>query len=462
MESGGAAEATPALLELVRELSGQLPTGVVCVDSRGLIHALALPVGTPPPASDPVGRRLDDLLPDAETALPEIRRQLSANGRARTRISVGSSGTLDQVDADVVLIDGTGDPSELAASWQALPSVIDAVPLALLGVDLAGRVCLLNEAGAKLLGYAQSELRGRRIEGLFDDPADGGDFFVGLFSGDAERVGAVLLREDGSQQKAELASRVLMGATGNPRGWIVSVQPSGEPTRRTLSRSEELERCIESLAHDLRTPLSAVRGFSSLLERECGANLEEPGQGYLRNLRENLDRADGVLRDLLEYFRTSEMERGQESVPCREIFSELATELKPMLGESNVELLIPVDPRRIYANPTRFRQVVLNLLLNALQHMGDVESPRIQIAVEASDFADILVVSDNGLGVPPEDRTRILEMFRSERAGVDWRGAGLGLSIVKRIVTAHGGHLELDSSAGEGAVFRAFFPRAPR
>jgi signal transduction histidine kinase len=220
----------------------------------------------------------------------------------------------------------------------------------------------------------------------------------------------------------------------------------------------DLSRSIEKVAHDIRNPLASLLGFTNLLEREFGELLESSGLGYIDNLRSNIDRVQEQLERLIELGRIPERELERSRILSNAVFTEIAQELKPELDRGGISLSLPADPQSVYANKQRFHQVVLNLVVNAIQHMGDVSEPEIRIDLKPVDGGHLLVVEDNGLGLPPEEHLRVFDLFRSARFGMAARSGGLGLSIVQRIMAAHGGSIELDSRPGQGAIFKAFFP----
>jgi two-component system OmpR family sensor kinase len=108
----------------------------------------------------------------------------------------------------------------------------------------------------------------------------------------------------------------------------------------------------------------------------------------------------------------------------------------------------------VFADPTRFSQVLLNLVTNAIQHMGDVPDPEIRLDVEDEPGGATLIVQDNGRGIPEEAHARIFELFHCARANGARPASGLGLGIVKRIMDAHGGRIEVQSRPAQPLVFR--------
>jgi signal transduction histidine kinase len=218
------------------------------------------------------------------------------------------------------------------------------------------------------------------------------------------------------------------------------------------------DECLRDVAHDLRSPLTAVGGFVKLLERDLGARADEVARGYFEQLRGGIDRMHSMLERLIELGCIGSSALNSTVLVPGDGFRQLAAELKPLLEERGITLRLPPDPPPVYADPTRFAQVVLNLVTNAIQHMGDVPEPEIRLEVETERGGSALIVRDNGTGIPEEAHARIFELFGCARMSGARPASGLGLGIVKRIMDAHGGRIEVESRPEQGATFRAFFP----
>jgi signal transduction histidine kinase len=229
--------------------------------------------------------------------------------------------------------------------------------------------------------------------------------------------------------------------------------------RWAIARLEELERCLRSMAHDLKSPLASLRGLVSLVDGGLRDGLD-PTE-YTGDLRANVLRVEELVQALVDTCQDAELAKDRRFVPSAQLLHQLALEFKRDLEERGIELVLPANPPAVFANARRFRQVVMNLILNAMQHMGEVDSPRIEIAIEDGGEADVLIVRDNGQGLPPTAQAQILELFRTAAADNDegWRSSGFGLSIVRRVMRAHGGEVELATEPGHGVQVRATFPR---
>jgi signal transduction histidine kinase len=335
-------------------------------------------------------------------------------------------------------------------NWKTLTSVADAIPVALLGVDSKGQLRLANAAACELLACGRQQLDRRKLATLFRDPTQAVEFRASLRGRSAAPRRIVLQRADGRRLRVDATTRRL----GRRGDLIISLRDieSERSDRRDLVES------IGAVVHDMRNPLASLSGLVELLQRDCGERLGPAAQDVLGALGRNADRVCAQLTRLADLAHLPDRELERSWVLTNIVFEELAVELAAQLDEAGIQLVIPQDPQRVYANPARFRQVGLNLVMNAIQHMGHADAPEIQIDVKPLEAGSVLTIRDNGVGLPPDEHLRVSDLFRAALSDTEMRMTGLGLSIVRRIVSAHGGWIELSSPPGEGAVFTCFFP----
>lgn len=167
---------------------------------------------------------------------------------------------------------------------------------------------------------------------------------------------------------------------------------------------------------------------------------------------------ESLVHDLLELSRIGQSGEHLAMVDPRGVLAQLKAELKPRLDESGVELCFPDSPPPlVYSDRTRLYQLFSNLIGNAIDHMGDPESPRIEVSVSEHDEGHHIVVRDNGRGIASDQIGRVFDAFHSvSREG--HRGTGMGLAIVKRIAETRGGRVWVESAPGEGSTFHVILP----
>ncbi len=227
---------------------------------------------------------------------------------------------------------------------------------------------------------------------------------------------------------------------------------------RTASNSR-LRRFVADASHELRTPLTSIRGYSEMLRRGAG---ESPSDAELarRRIEEESIRMTGLVDDMLVLAR---LDQGrpleQEPVDLQAIATDAVADARAVAPKREISL---TSSGRVIVNgdDTRLRQAVGNLVRNAIVHTPS-QTP-IDVTLSTEDSVARLLVADHGPGLPAEDVDRIFEPFyradpsRSRDSG----GAGLGLSIVSAVVTAHGGHVKVRETDGGGATFEVELPLA--
>jgi signal transduction histidine kinase len=229
------------------------------------------------------------------------------------------------------------------------------------------------------------------------------------------------------------------------------------------SFSKSRAEFIGAMCHDYRGPLAALLGFSNLLiSEDIAPNLTEKQRDYARHIRTGLQHLLALTNNV---FDTISYEFGKEShlnESIIEIDQFVCDTLKLVSKSDGVHLRWvpgPIELPRLYCDPVRVRQILLNLVGNAVKYT-DKGDGLVEITVEVSEGLTF-VVADNGIGIKPEDIPRALTPFeRIEPANtsVTERGLGLGLPLAKALMEAHGGTLTLNSTPGYGTTVRLWFP----
>jgi PAS domain S-box-containing protein len=334
-------------------------------------------------------------------------------------------------------------------------AILDAAPDPAIAIDCDGCVFFVNAACGALFGCTSSDMIGQHVRDLIGSHQPDADAHDGVRRGHAE------LRLTGGETRWVAYS--VKGMDGSIGGAVAYLRDETDRRRDELQQSrhnDEVEQTVRALAHDLRSPLVSVLGFSRLLREDFSAALGERGTHFLDRITEAGRTMENLIRDLLDFARIGHLGERRVLVDPREVLLQLRGELKPRLEQQNVELLVPDHPPLLCCDRTRLYQLFSNLIGNALDHMGPGETPEIIVEIcETSDWHQI-VVRDNGRGVAPTEQERIFEMFHSVAHPGARKGTGIGLAIVKKIAELHGGRAFVESPPGEGAAFHVLLPRA--
>jgi light-regulated signal transduction histidine kinase (bacteriophytochrome) len=232
-----------------------------------------------------------------------------------------------------------------------------------------------------------------------------------------------------------------------------------EKQARELKRSnEELERFASVISHDLQEPLRMVSSFTQLLGDRYRGQLDDKADKYIDYAVGGAKRMQQLINDLLAYSRVTT--RGQTRAPMRleEVVADVLRDLGVLIGETGATIRrggLPV----ILGDRSQIRQVLQNLVANAIHYRREEEPPEISISAVREEDRWHVEVRDNGTGIEPRFHERIFVIFqRLDRKRS--QGTGIGLAMCKRIVEQHGGSIWVDSAPGAGSTFHFTLPAA--
>ena len=227
-----------------------------------------------------------------------------------------------------------------------------------------------------------------------------------------------------------------------------------------LQRSNrELEAFSYSVSHDLRAPFRHIVGYAELLaERE--AAMAGPSKHYLSSIREAALQAGRLVDDLLAFSRLGRASLARGPVDARKLVAEVRRTLEPEQQGREVEWRVGALPP-VYGDPSMLRQVLLNLVDNALKYSRGRAPAVITIAGERDAESATFSIADNGVGFDMAYRDKLFGVFQRLHRAEDFEGTGIGLALARRIVERHGGAIWAEGAVGEGATFRFSVPHPP-
>ena len=263
-------------------------------------------------------------------------------------------------------------------------------------------------------------------------------------------TGFLAQRERQQKLRYQKAAETLEGSYDKLREQADQIIEIEEQLRRA-DRLTALGELSAGMAHEIRNPLGSIKGTAEILRD--GVAPDDPKLEFAEILIREVDRLNGVLEDFLRFARPTPVEHGHFSLS--KVVGDVLDLTRQQASRSHIEVHVALDDDiEMPGQGEQIKQVLLNLVLNALQAMSEggvleVSSKNLQHEVH-------IKVSDSGPGIAPEDRERIFNPFVTTREG----GTGLGLAITQRIVHAHDGHIVLDSTPGKGASFTVCLPLA--
>lgn len=236
--------------------------------------------------------------------------------------------------------------------------------------------------------------------------------------------------------------------------------------------AEKLEQSNQDLcqfasvaSHDLKAPLRKIITFAGFLQNEDGHHLSEEGRDYLGRMSKSATRMSMLIDGLLDYSRISNSNSEITQVNIRWLLQEVISDLEVLIQEAGADIQLPEFFPNIQGNATQLRQLWQNLLLNAVKFRHQKRSPVIVISCrecngELSSLTKFyeFCVADNGIGFDDTKADKIFSMFSRLHRDSEYSGAGIGLSVCKRIVEKHGGEIKVKSQINVGTTFTLMLP----
>jgi signal transduction histidine kinase len=221
------------------------------------------------------------------------------------------------------------------------------------------------------------------------------------------------------------------------------------------TRNRELDEFTNLASHDLQEPLRKLITFSKLLPSDIGGDLPERAKSDIEFIADAAERMRNLVRDLLELARTGTKEISIETVDVGQCVDEALRAVTGRIEETGAVIEkdeLPV----IRGNARLISQLFQNLISNALKFIDSNRVPKIRVTAEWKDSKWVLGVSDNGIGIPDNGKTRIFEAFRRLHGKGTYAGTGIGLAICRKAVDRHNGAIWVESEVGKGSHFQFF------
>ncbi|MFY8134587.1 MAG: sensor histidine kinase, partial [Aquimonas sp.] len=223
------------------------------------------------------------------------------------------------------------------------------------------------------------------------------------------------------------------------------------------SRNQELQDFAFVASHDLQEPLRKVQAFGDRLRLHLADRLDERAADYIQRMRSAAARMQILINDLLAYSRVSRNAHQPQRVSLSRILAEVLADLESRIEASGAVVEAGLLPE-VEADPTQMRQLLQNLLGNALKFAAPGRAPRVKISAHRRGGRIRLVVEDNGIGFDNKYQERIFAPFQRLHGRSEYEGSGIGLAIVRKIVERHGGQIRAEGRMGEGARFELDLP----
>jgi PAS domain S-box-containing protein len=333
--------------------------------------------------------------------------------------------------------------------------------IAIMTVD--GVVTAVNRGAEVLLGLKREEAIGRHFRDFLTPAANARmeERFRRFYAG--EKVSSVfdleLVRKDGSVVPVEVRARFIRDGEGN----LIGIQTIHRDMSVRKALEEQRADFLAMLTHDIRTPLQVILGYSELLLDEAQAHNRTWEADVLLRLRSSTLTVSSLVANYLDF---SKIEKGRLELTTRPLaLNHILRQIKEQYEAEarrrrvTLHLQLQEDLSTIHGDPLALERVFANLLQNALKFTP--EAGQVTVRSAQDDGEVIAAIADSGPGIAPEELPLLFEKYRRTEEGKKREGTGLGLFIVKSLVEAHGGRVEVESIVGVGSCFRVFLPTAP-
>ena len=372
--------------------------------------------------------------------------------------------------------------------------LLEAAPDAILEVDSAGRIVLINQTAEKMFGYGRDELMGLNVETLVPASMRAGhvrhrDSYTAHPQMRPMGTGLELhaQRKDGtlfpveislSPNPSEEGARVIalvrdITARKHVDDRLKAIQEQytqelSAKNQQLEARNLDVERAnrlksefLASMSHELRTPLHTIIGFSELLTEELEGPLNDKQKRFLGHILQDSRHLLELINEILDLSKieAGRLELQKEQMDFASCLQEVVSGIEQQALAKNIEVTVRNEYRgSLYADRTRIKEILYNLLSNALKFTPDGGRVWVETVVQGRELQ--VLVGDTGIGVHPEEHETIFEKFYqvgSTTKGTR-EGTGLGLPITKKLIELHGGEIRLESSPGEGSRFSFSLP----
>ena len=381
---------------------------------------------------------------------------------------------------DVLELHVQARTQELQKLQRRYEHILNSAGEGIYGLDMQGKTTFVNPAAAKLTGCKVEELIGKVEHEIFHriapTPENSGAFVSQSGDNVTEQV---FYRKDNSTFAVEYVRTPIM-ENSKQMGAVVIFKDITERkrTEETLSRKAaelarsngELEQFAYVASHDLQEPLRKIRAFGDRLKSKMEANQIDEGRDYLQRMQSAAARMQTLINDLLTFSRV--ISTTQPFVPVdlgavtREVLGDLEVRIEQTKAKVEVGELPTID-----ADPMQMRQLIQNIVGNALKFLrADVE-PLVKISAQIvkipfasgaestpDDEVCELSIQDNGIGFDEKYTDKIFAMFQRLHGRSEYEGTGVGLAVCRRITDRHGGTIQTRSKPGEGATFIVRLP----
>jgi PAS domain S-box-containing protein len=344
-----------------------------------------------------------------------------------------------------------------------LARLIEATSEAVFSLDQNLTIKSWNKAAEVLFGYTKEEVIGKPADEITRPQLKEEEQLhiqqqlasVGSWQGEMG-----FLKKSGALMFLSTSTALTQNVKGELDGYVTVCRDFSE--RKKLEdelrlMNEELEAFSYSISHDLRAPLRAVTGFTNILEMEYSSQLDDEAKRITHIIKSNTEKMGQLIDDLLAFAHLNKKELEKKDVDTLHLVNDVILAIEQTQDKKILHWNIESLPH-VAADQNMLRQVWVNLLSNAVKYSRNNPEPRIHVGFVAEESHILFSVQDNGVGFDEKHADKLFKVFQRLHSDDQFEGTGVGLAIVERIITRHGGRVWAHSKKGEGASFYFTIP----
>lgn len=384
----------------------------------------------------------------------------SGDGRRRTEETV----QVFQTECLVPELDKSPTSLRRVRDWAA--AVLDTTPALTIVLDLDGRIVHFNRACQRATGFTWEEVQGKPFWDLLLFPEESDEVKQAFADLQLERFPnvceGVWRTKDGDLRRIEWSSNTIKDSQGDVEFLVSSgidvterqhaQRECDRLTSALEAKKAELDRFAYTVSHDLKSPLITIRGNLGLAAMDAADGKMDLLAQDLGAISIAAERMQHLLRDVTQLLRVGQQTQPFETVPLTYLAHEVVQAYEPEVTKRGIQVAVAPDLPVVQANRALVRQLLQNLMENAIKFVGDAPRPRIEIGWRRDGDRSVCFVRDNGVGVEPQYQKKIFGLF--EKLDPQTEGTGVGLAMARRIVETHNGQIWVESEGpGRGSTF---------
>jgi PAS domain S-box-containing protein len=360
------------------------------------------------------------------------------------------------------------DRSESMESAAKYRGLLEAAPDAMVVVNEAGEIILVNVQVETQFGYRRDELVGQKVEKIIPEGFAErliADSTRSVADALAQCIGAGIELSGRRKDGTEFPIEIMLSPLESTAGILVTAAIRNISDRKkseqelivayqVLEESNlELKQFAYVASHDLQSPLRSISGFVQLLKMDYAEKLDDQARDYIRRTVQSIAQMQALIRDLLLYSCVESRSRPFVPVPLVDVFRDSVSLLESSIRDAGGQVTCGELPV-VLGDASQLAQLMQNLIGNGLKYHG-TEPPHVHVSAEPGIAKNewIISVRDNGIGIDPKYFGRIFEIFKRLHDQKEYPGTGIGLAVCRRVVERHGGAIWVESEAGRGSNF---------